>query len=61
MDWVQFLQRVFGKSGVTIQPEHPAIFLGGERSLAGIIQFIESTDPRVLGQYRVESSVSLAL
>lgn len=51
MDWVQFLQRVFSKTGVTVQTEHPVIFLGGEKSLGGIIQFIESADPRVLVNY----------
>jgi hypothetical protein len=61
MDWVQFLQRVFSKTGVTVQTEHPVIFLGGEKSLGGIIQFIESADPRVLGQYRVESSFCLTV
>jgi hypothetical protein len=52
MDWVQFLQRAFGKSGVTVRPDHPVIFLGGERALASVISFIERSDPRVLGQYR---------
>jgi len=61
MDWVQFLQRAYGKSGVEVQPEHPVIFLAGEKSLAGVIQFIESADPRVLGQYRFEFSVCLAM
>jgi hypothetical protein len=51
MDWVQFLQRVFSKSGVTVRPDHPVIFLGGEKALANIITFIEHSDPRVLGQY----------
>jgi hypothetical protein len=49
MDWVQFLQRAFRKSGVTVQADHPVIFLGGPEGLAGIIQFIEAADPRVLG------------
>jgi hypothetical protein len=51
MDWVQFLQRAFSKSGVTVRADHPVIFLGGEKALAGIIRFIEDSDPRVLGQY----------
>jgi hypothetical protein len=61
MDWVQFLQRAYGKSGVEVQPENPVIFLAGEKSLGGVIQFIESADPRVLGQYRLESSLCLAM
>lgn len=52
MDWVEFLQRAFGKSGVAVRAEHPVIFLAGEKSLASIITFIEGADPRVLGQYR---------
>jgi len=51
MDWVQFLRRAYGKSGVEVQPEHPVIFLAGERSLGGVIQYIESADPRVLVNY----------
>lgn len=51
MDWVQFLQRAYGKSGVEVQPDHPVIFLAGEESLGGVIQFIESADPRVLANY----------
>jgi hypothetical protein len=50
MDWVQFLRRAFSKSGVTVRADHPVIFLGGEKALAGIISFIEGSDPRVLGQ-----------
>jgi hypothetical protein len=61
MDWVHFLRRAYGKSGVQVQPDHPVIFLAGEKSLGGIIQFIESADPRVLGQYRLESLVCLAM
>jgi hypothetical protein len=61
MDWVQFLQRTYGKSGVEVQPDNPIIFLSGEESLGGVIQFIESADPRVLGQYRLEFSVCLAM
>jgi hypothetical protein len=55
MDWVEFLQRAFNKSGVTVQPEHP-VFVQGEKGLGGIIQFIESSDPRVLGQYSLFTS-----
>ncbi|PNF39536.1 Neprilysin-1 [Cryptotermes secundus] len=51
MDWVQFLQRAFSKSGVTVRADHPVIFLGGEKALAGIISFIEGSDPRVLANY----------
>jgi predicted metalloendopeptidase len=51
MDWVQFLQRAYGKSGVEVKPEHPVIFLAGEKSLGGVIQFIERADPRVLVNY----------
>jgi len=61
MDWVQFLQRAYGKSGVEVKPEHPVIFLAGEKSLGGVIQFIERADPRVLGQYRLKFSVCLAM
>jgi len=49
MDWVQFLQRAYSKSGVTIQPEVPVFAVAN--SLAGIIKYIESADPRVLGNY----------
>jgi hypothetical protein len=49
MDWVEFLQRAFNKSGVVVEADHPVIFLGGEESLAGVIKFIEGSDPRVLG------------
>jgi hypothetical protein len=51
MDWVQFLQRAYNKSGVLIQPEHPVV-VAGEDGLAATIRLIEGTDPRVLGQYR---------
>jgi hypothetical protein len=56
MDWVEFLQRVFNKSDVTVAAEHPVIFLGGERNLGNIITLIESTDPRVLGKYRRQAN-----
>lgn len=50
MDWVQFLQKVYNKSGVLVQPEHP-IFLTGEDSLIAVIRLIENTDRHVLGNY----------
>jgi hypothetical protein len=56
---MQFLQRAYSKSGVKVHPKLP-VFVG-ETSLARIIQYIESADPRVLGQYRIESSVCLVI
>jgi hypothetical protein len=59
LDWVQFLQRAYSKSGVKIQPDLPVF--AEAKSLSGIIQYIDSADPRVLGQYRIESSVCLVM
>ncbi|XP_069671144.1 endothelin-converting enzyme homolog [Periplaneta americana] len=51
MDWLEFLQAAFSKSGVEIRPELPTIFLSGENALGNIIRFVDSTDPRILANY----------
>ncbi|KAJ4438863.1 hypothetical protein ANN_14816 [Periplaneta americana] len=51
MDWLEFLQAAFSKSGVEIRPELPTIFLSGENALGNIIRLVDSTDPRILGLY----------